>query len=424
MKEPITIEEVSDSISTESNEQTVLENKHATKSEKLKEHISIETSLADGQTKPETYGRRKLEKVTVSKAPQEAIETMCTSMSQENQVVDEVKSEKVNAKRDLEPIHGRSYTVDEMTSNEKEEQFEQKQPKQEKANKNRDSKSKNVVTKKETNTLESVLSANIDSHMVNDAKPATVQEEIKVPLTIEEVSDNFSTESNEQKITETKYATKSEALKEHISIEANQAESQIESETYGTEKPEKITVSKAPKHAIETTSTSLLEQNQAVNKGKTEKVNAKRDFEPIHGRSYDVVEMTTNDKEVQFEQKQSIHKKANKSNAFKTKNVVTKKKTDTLESMLPVNVDSHRVSNIEPVSVQEEIKVPLTIEEVSDSISTESNEQTVLENKHATKSEKLKEHISMKTNLTSSQTKSETFGMGKSEKITVSKAPQ
>ena len=73
-----------------------------------------------------------------------------------------------------------------------------------------------------------------------------------------------------------------------LEFETNLANSQTKSETYGTGKPEKITVSKAPQQAIETKSTSLLEQNQRVYEGINDKGNAKLDLEPVHDISYNV----------------------------------------------------------------------------------------------------------------------------------------
>merc|ERR1712083_333104 len=136
--------------STDNSEHKDLESRHAAKSEELKQHISIKTNLTDNQTNFETYGTGKPEKITVSKTPQEVIETGSISLLEQNQNVNEEKNEKRNAKLNLEALHDRPYTVHEMKTDEKEEQFEQKQPKQEKAKKNKDSKPKNVVTKKKT----------------------------------------------------------------------------------------------------------------------------------------------------------------------------------------------------------------------------------------------------------------------------------
>merc|ERR1712013_591663 len=101
-----------------------------------------------------------------------------------------------------------------------------------------------------------------------------------------------------------------------------------------------------------------------IEEDENETRNAKLDLEPILDRSYNVDEIETNDREAQFEQKQPIQEKANKNRVYKPKNAVTKKKTDASESVLAVNVDSHSVSNVEPVFVQEEIPVPLHSEEV------------------------------------------------------------
>merc|ERR1711874_378498 len=108
----------------------------------------------DSQTKLETYGLGKPEKVTVSQTPQEVIETRSTSLWEQNQNANEEKNEKKNAKVNLEPIHDRTYTVHEMKTDEKEDQFEQKLPKKESAKKTKDTKPKNVVTKKKTGTFE------------------------------------------------------------------------------------------------------------------------------------------------------------------------------------------------------------------------------------------------------------------------------
>ena len=117
----------------------------------------------------------KPEKVTVSQTPQEVIETRSTSLWEQNQNANEEKNEKINAKVNLEPIHDRSYTVNEMKTGEKEDQFEQKLPKKESAKKTKDTKPKNssegskkckrssLVAKSKTKRYGCTFETNIDS---------------------------------------------------------------------------------------------------------------------------------------------------------------------------------------------------------------------------------------------------------------------
>ena len=312
ISEHLTIEDVTDEYSSKDNEQECVKSQHATKTRTINQPLDVLTKVTSDQAGYETFGSDNKKQATEIRIPLEAAGIESVSFLHKNQNISEGKVDKSKAKIDLEPVQDRSYNVVEMKATEKEALFEQKQSKHEQANMSRAAKPQNVVTKKKTDASESVLPANIVSHIKSEVKSSTVQEEMKEPITIEEVSDSISTESNEQTVLENKHATKSEKLKGHISIETSLADGQTKSETYGRRKLEKVTVSKAPQEAIETMCTSMSQENQVVDEVKSERRNANLDLEPILDRSYTVDEMTSNEKEEQFEQKQPKQEKANK----------------------------------------------------------------------------------------------------------------
>ena len=176
------------------------------------------------------------------------------------------------AKVGLEPLYDGSYNIAEIRTSEKEEQLKFEQPTLEQAQENKITNAKNVADKQKTIIFDSVVGASVDFHMETDAKAVRELELLKEPLIIEDITEDYSSENNEQKGFKSKHATKSNSLKQVVNIKTNYTSSQARNETFGPRKTEEVNVTKVPHEAIGTRSTSIAQQQQHINKDKSKQI--------------------------------------------------------------------------------------------------------------------------------------------------------